>query len=406
MASLWLALWVMTAGGSVSTLADDFADAIRDRAQQEGQPVPTVVFGTARGVDPVRAEQILLSRLRQSLRAEPGGARAVVSVSEEQGTLWLVAVLQSPSMVSASTVVISRSLDRELSEALGVRARKGTGRFVLRRAGVLPRGVLDILVANGDADGELLVLYADELRRYRLADTEAAALVASSPPLPSRRWPRVVAGTLAAGPRASSEVWLATTAGHAVIVDLAARTWRDGRRGLAPLKQARFVADDIDRGPLMVRHLEGSPALLAPMFSPAGSEVIIAGMPVRFRDAVRYGDSWYVVDEDGSLLRVEGGTVTRCATDPVGDRIAAVDFDGNGIPELVATQPSAPNEADGLAVRRTPAEGGTVLLRSALSGGSVVGMSVAVDGVGRPVVMLAEELPDRVLLWRLEAAGS
>jgi hypothetical protein len=366
MASLWLALWVMTAGGSVSTLADDFADAIRDRAQQEGQPVPTVVFGTARGVDPVRAEQILLSRLRQSLRAEPGGARAVVSVSEEQGTLWLVAVL-------------------------GVRARKGTGRFVLRRAGVLPRGVLDILVANGDADGELLVLYADELRRYRLADTEAAALVASSPPLPlpSRRWPRVVAGTLAAGPRASSEVWLATTAGHAVIVDLAARPWRD-----------------IDRGPLMVRHLEGSPALLAPMFSPAGSEVIIAGMPVRFRDAVRYGDSWYVVDEDGSLLRVEGGTVTRCATDPVGDRIAAVDFDGNGIPELVATQPSAPNEADGLAVRRTPAEGGTVLLRSALSGGSVVGMSVAVDGVGRPVVMLAEELPDRVLLWRLEAAGS
>ena len=83
-----------------------------------------------------------------------------------------------------------------------------------------------------------------------------------------------------------------------------------------------------------------------------------------------------------------------------------VDLDGDGAAELVTTAATAPGEPDQLVVRRPASDGSssTVLLRSPLGGGSVVGLAAGhLDFDARVDVVVVEESGDggTWTLWRL-----
>jgi hypothetical protein len=411
----WIVL-VASSTGSVHALTNDLAERVEQRLVDEAQgDIDDWAVQQGSGVDGARVNAMLVPRLRTTVHLDNAVVRsaprlkATISASEEQGVLWVVVLLTGGTLVAPTTVVAQAFVDRELSESLGIRARKGS-RFSLRRVGSIPAGALDVLMASGDAQADLLVLYPQELRRYRWSDSEVGELPMSSAPipLPKRAWPRSEVGVLAAGPRQASEVWVATSAGHAIVIDLAARSWRDAKRAGWPLKQARNNDDDTGNAnaPLLLQMRDGSPVLMGPLTTDRGSVVNVEGMPPAVRDVVRIGEQWFVVDAAGTLLRGRTGAALKpLVAQPVGDRVVAVDVDGDGAAEVITTEATAQDEADAVTVWRTRDEGSTVLLRSQLSGGSIVAMTSGVDGT-RNVVVLAEQVDDRIILWRLESQGS
>jgi hypothetical protein len=399
--------------GSLQRFSDAIAQALLARAADE-QFRGGVRFAVeaAHGVDETRVRRTLLPRLRRALVGTTldgdGPLTARIAVSEESGTIWSVVVVDGPGLAGPSTVVTSAPADRELLAALGAVARTVRGRFVLERGGTAPATpgcpVLDVALSDVDGDPalELALLTRCGVDVVHVDDDGRVQRIGDPIPLPPRRWPRVVLGWLAPLGSPPHRLWLVTSAGHALVVDLRTGVVEDGPREFVPLRGA--VTPE---GPLAVRGRVGSPVLTLPLRTPAGVDLVVPGLPARVRDLALLDDIWVFVAEDGALgARTADGELAPLSPEHVGDRLLTVDLDGDGGLELVTTAATAPGEPDQLVVRR-PAPGGsssTVLLKSPLDGGSIVGLAAGhVDYDARVDVVIVEEAVDggALTLWRL-----
>lgn len=400
--------------GSVQQLAEAVATALQDRATtEEFRGGVRFVLEAARGIDEARARITLLPRLRRALRGGPleagdGPLSARVALSEEAGIVWAVVVVDGPGLAGPSTVVASAVADRELLAALGAIARTTQGRFVLERGGSLAiaPGCAPLDVALVDEDGdpalELAVLSRCGLEVLRVDDAPRLERLAGPFPLPPRRWPRVSLGWLAPVGAPPQHVWLATSAGHALLVDVRTGDAADAPAELVPLRSAATA-----EGPLALHGRFGSPLLALPLRTVEGTDVVVPGLPMRMRDLALAGDAWVFVAEDGTLAaRTADGELAPLSPERVGDRLLAVDLDADGEPELVTTGATSPGEPDQLVVRRPAPDGSssTVLLKSALGGGSIVGVAAGhVDFDARLDLIVLEESVDGATqtVWRL-----
>lgn len=413
--------------GSVQAFADAVAGAIQVRADAEGWKGPVrLLLDDSRGVDLQKARTALVPRIKKALKslwAADAPLKARLALSEEAGTLWAVVVVDGAGLDAPSTIVVSARVDRELSAALGAVGKSAQGRFLLERKGTLPMPqhcpVLDTALVDLDGDPalELAVLSRCGVEVFRVDDSPRLERLAGPFLLDTQkeplRWPRVALGWLVAvqtekGER-SHTVWAATSAGHSVFVDVRGGL-KDGVSA-APDERVPLRSVSSREGPLALHWRFGSPVLSLPLVSPGGIDVVVPGLPLRLRDLVRYptGDAWIFVAEDGSLLaRDDDNALQPLAPERAGDRILLVDIDGDGEPELVTSSASSPGEPDQLVLRR-PGPGlqsSTVLLKSPLSGGSIVGIAAGhVDYDARLDVLVIEEVASgEAQVWRLEHA--
>ncbi|MDP2344171.1 MAG: hypothetical protein Q8O67_24650 [Deltaproteobacteria bacterium] len=411
-----------SAPGSVQAFADDVANAVRGRADSESwHGSVRVLLDDSRGVDLTKARATLLPRIKKALKglyAPEGALKARVALSEEGGKLWAVVVVDGPSLDAPSTIVVSALVDRELSTALGAVSKLAQGRFLLERKGILPMApscpVLDagLVDVDGDPALELAVLSRCGVEVFRVDDSPRLERIAGPFALPEKRWPRVALGWLVAqsapGERTHT-LWAATSAGHSVVVDVRPKAIDPVREAPAERVPLRSVASR--DGPLALHWRFGSPVLSLPLISAGGVDVVVPGLPPRVRDLARFpiGDAWIFVAEDGSLMaRNDYGAVEPLAPERCGDRILLVDIDADAEPELLTTSASAPGEPDQLVLRRLGPglSSSTVLLKSPLSGGSIVGVAYGhVDFDIRLDVLVIEELASgEAQVWRLEHA--
>lgn len=411
--------------GSVQSFADAVADAMRARAEAESWSAPVrLLLDDGRGVDLQKARTALVPRIKKALKtmwAADAPLKARLALSEESGQLWAVIVVDGPGFDAPSTIVVSAPVDRELSLALGAVGRQMQGRFLLERKGVLPTTpqcpVLDTALVDLDGDPalELAVLSRCGVEVFRVDDSPHLERLAGPFALPERRWPRVALGWLVAvaspgekGER-SHTVWAATSAGHSVFIDVRANP-KDAVKE-APGERVPLRSVSNRDGPMALRWRFGSPVLSLPLVSPGGIDVVVPGLPLRLRDLVRWpaSDAWIFVAEDGSLLaRDDDAALQPLAPERTGDRILLTDVDGDGDPELVTTAASSPGEPDQLVLRRMGPglQSSTVLLKSPLSGGLIVGVAAGhTDYDARIDVLIIEELASgEANVWRLEHA--
>ena len=415
-----------TTVGSVQGFADEMVAAMQDRALVEGiAGAVKVVFDDIRGLDATKVRAALLPRVRRAVKSsdgplsggDAGPLTATVALSEEQGHIWAVVLVNGPGLLGPSTIVLKRHIDRELAVALGAVSRQSSGRFVLERVASLPSPisghacpVLDVTLIDLDHDpahaDEVAVLSMCGVSLYR-SDDGGIALVGGPYPLPARRWPRVELGWLVAlgTPETGPLLWAATSAGHSVFVEATSGRVVEAPGERVPLRGV--VGKD---GPHALHWRYGAPGLSLPLVTPGGIDVVVSGLPNRIRDLARLpGDAWVFISDDGTLaLRNQSGATDVLAPERVGDRLLAVDVDGDGESELVTTSSSSPGEADQLVVRRLSPnqDSSTVLLKSPLGGGSVVALAAgSLDFDSRLDVVIVEELSNgETTLWRLEHA--
>jgi hypothetical protein len=406
--------------GSLQVFADDIARALQARAAEEGiSGGVRLVLDDVRGLDGAKVKSSLLPRIRRALHGsrldakDNGPITATLAVSEEQGAVWAVLVLTGGALSGPSTVVVDTAIDRELELSLGAVSRLATGRFVLERSGPLPSpvrqqscAVLDVVLVDldGDPANELAVLSRCGIAVYRLDESSGPVLVAGPWPLPQRRWPRTALGWLTA--TSGQDVWVTTSAGHSLFVDV-----RTGKLSDAPAERVPLRGVVSKDGPLSLHWRFGSPVLSLPLMSPAGIDVVVTGLPSRVRDLARLqaADAWVFIADDGTLgLRDDAGTIEAVAPERVGDRLLVIDVDSDGEQEIVTSSSASPGEPDQLVVRRlTPGlDASTVLLKSPLGGGSIVGFASGhVDFDARLDVVVVEELQSgEATVWRLEHA--
>jgi hypothetical protein len=407
--------------GSVQRFAEAIAAALQERAITEGvRGGLHFVLEAARGVDESKARLTLLPRVKKALSTR-GGAdgplagsegplQARLALSEEAGTLWAVVVVDGPGLDAPTTVVASTPLDRELSAALGATSRLAQGRFLLERGGSVPTTpgcpTLDIALVDVDGDPalELAVLTRCGIEVVHVDDAARLERIAGPFALPPRRWPRVALGWLAPVGAPPNRVWVATSAGHALVVDT-----RSGQTTDAPPDEVPLRGASTREGPLAMRWRFGSPVLSLPLTVGGRTELVAPGLPSRVRDLalVGSGDAWVFVAEDGTLAaRNAEGELSPLAPERVGDRLLVVDLDLDGEPEIVTTAATSPGEPDQLVVRRPAPDwsSSTVVLKSPLGGGSVVGVAAGhVDFDARIDIVAIEESADGATqtLWRL-----
>jgi hypothetical protein len=405
-----------TSVGSVQAFIDAIASALGDRAAAEGFRGGTrIVVETARGIDPQKARATMTPRLRKALRGGPleaadGPLRARVALSVEGGTVWAVVVVDGPGLDGPTTVVVQANADRELLSAFGASTRTAQGRFLLERIGAIEGTAgcppLDATLVDGDGDPalDLAVLTRCGVDVFRLDDSARPERLAGPFALPARRWPRIALGWLTAVGTPPHRLWLSTSAGHALFLDLRTGEVQSAPPELVPLRGV--VTRD---GPLALRGRFGSPLLSLPLRTASGADVVVAGLPGRMRDLAvsPLGDAWFFVAEDGTLAeRDDSGELWPLSPERVGDRIVVLDLDNDGAPEVLTTAAVAPGEADQLVLRHPAPDGSssTVLMKSPLSGGSIVAIAVGhIDYDARTDLVVLEEAPDGAAwtLWRL-----
>ncbi len=405
---------------SVQGFADDVAAAVRARATNEGLAGGLrLVLDQVRGLDATKTRAALLPRLKKALAGGPlvvvesGPLTAAIALSAEGGQLWAVVVIEGPASVSPSTVVVRRALDRELEVALGTVARILPGRFSLQRVGSLPTTpearpcpTLDAALIDVEADAveELAVLTVCGVSVYAV-DESGISLVLGPFALPARRWPRVALGWLApvATTDEGARLWLATSAGHGLVLDLTTGKLLDAPAERVPLRGLMSK-----EGPWSLRWRLGSPVLSLPLVTPGGVDIVVPGLPARVRDLARVPgtEAFVAVREDGALIARHDGGGGALAPDRVGDRVLVVDLDGDGGIEVLTTTSASPGEPDQLVVRRLEPtyDGSRVVLRSSLGGGSVAALSAGrLDDDRRVDVVVVEESADGAAqVWRLE----
>jgi hypothetical protein len=401
---------------SVQRFVDGIAAALQERATHEGfRGGIRLSLQASRGIDVERARAVLLPRLRRALHGGPlesadGPLRARMALSEEAGAVWAVVVVEGPGIDGATTVVARADVDRELLVALGAVAKMAQGRFVLERAGVIPLepgcAPLDAALVDGDGDPalDLAVLGRCGVTVFRIDDALRTERIGGPWPLPPRRWPRVALGWVATVGVPPHRLWVATSAGHAVVLDVRSGATVGAPVGLVPLRSSLGSQE-----PFALHARPGSPLLSPPLRAADGSTVSVPGLPGRLRDLVWLlgTDRWVFVAEDGTLaIRDDDGELQPLCPERVGDRVVAVDVDGDGEVELLTTAAASPGEADQLVLRRPTPDGtaSTVLLKSPLGGGSIVAVVGGhTDYDARVDVMVVEEALDgsTLTLWRL-----
>jgi hypothetical protein len=383
---------------TVTQLADLLVDAVRRRVDNEpgaGDRSPlaglNVVLMPGVLVDDDRAAATFLPKLRRAFgddkKRASGKSTLAVALSVEAGLVWAVGVLQVGG-AAEQTVAVSVPVDREITEAFLSRRPRGGGVFVMSRLGTLPRGVLDVLPASGEASGQLFVLMPDALWRVRLDDSAATApLPEASPPivLPRKRAVRAPAGFLAEGPTPAS-LHVATNAGHRLIIDLSGRTAKDAGNDNITLKT-------FDGGKATVRLRNGSPTLIGPVTGRA--DVDMHALPARFRDLARVRGKTVGVNDAGILFALTAEGAVPLADEPVGDRIAVCDIDDDGTLDVATSMATADGQNDQLIVRRGVVPGGieddAVLFQSVLSGGAVSAMACDAFAAGGHRLIVVEE---------------
>jgi hypothetical protein len=450
------------ARGTVSGFAADIAVAIENRARVEGLTgTVRLVLDEIRGLDPTKVRTALLPRVRRAMKAaqgpivpgDSGGVTATIAISEERGQLWAVVVLEGDGLAGPSTVVVTHPIDRELEIALGAVGASIPGRFVLERIGALPaprdlakgngKGerrcpVLDVVMVDydGDPSQELAVLSTCGVSIYR-ADDSGVSAVAGPYALPAQRWPRIPLGWIVALPmrngdvdannnastsntsnnRGSSSaggngqapqtgpvVWVATSAGHSVLMEL-----KTGQVSPAPPDRVPLRGVVSKDGPFSLHWRLGSPSLALPVVTPGGIDILLNGLPGRLRDLAQLPqeETFVFVTDEGSLaVRDDGGVASIVAPERVGDRLLVVDVDADGDAEIITTTASSPGEPDQLVLRRLMpgADATTVLLKSPLSGGSIVGLAAGFSDYDArtDIIALEESVGGEVMVWRLE----
>ncbi len=406
---------------SVQAFADDVAAALQDRAARERVAGSIrIVLAEVRGLDAKKTRAALPPRLKKALvggplvAAEIASLTATVAISAERGHLWAVVVIDGAAGVAPSTVVVRRALDRELEVALGTVSRLLPGRYALQRVAALPAGaqgsrpcpLLDAALVDveGDSLDELAVLTVCGVSVYGV-DDGGVSLVAGPFALPARRWPRVALGWLVSWTTTDSSprLWLVTSAGHSLLLDV-----RTGKLSEGPAERIPLRGVTHEDGPFALHWRLGSPVESLPLVTPGGVDVVVPGLPARVRDLARVPgtDGWVVVSEDGALLGRDGGGGGPLAPERVGDRVLVVDLDSDGEIEVLTTTSASPGEPDQLVVRRldSTTDGSRVVLRSSLGGGSVAAFSAGrLDDDRRVDVVVVEESVDGdAVVWRLE----
>jgi hypothetical protein len=406
------------ASSSLSALVENVASALEARAILEGVSGPTeLVIEAGRGVDRRKVDRGFSPRLRKRLKDKgillPAGSASLqlrLSLSEERGQVWVVGVFEGASLVGPSTVARSHAVDRELEVAIGASVKPQQTRFVLERLGLVPSGVLDVLLVDvdGDTADEIALLTVDGLVFMRLSAGNSGARlerVGALAKLPSdRRWPRIVTGWLAL--LDPSTLWMVTSAGHSMVFDIKTQKLTPGLDGLVPLKGTTGP-----QGPLCAAFRPGSPVLGLPLVTMQRRMWRAAPMPSRVRDLVQLSnvkDGALLVDEAGTLMmQVGAGEPLAIAPERVGDRVVAADLDADGAMDVLTTSASSPGDADHVVLRRLHAEqlATSVLFRTPLSGGSIVALAIGqLDYDGRADAVLVEEAGGETVLWRLRHA--
>ncbi|MFZ9887688.1 MAG: FG-GAP repeat domain-containing protein [Myxococcota bacterium] len=405
--------------GSLAQLIEQVASAVEQRASQEGVAGPVRFEVTAaRGVDATKTRRLFSVRLERRLAAGKvllprGGAevRLRVALSQEGTRVFVVAEFEGGPLPTASVVVVSSAVDRELEQTLGAGMRASRGRWGIERLGTVPAGVLDVLLhdVDGDLAEELVLLSVDGLRIYRCLPGDPSPRLLGGPfALPGEvQWPRLRSGWLAID--GERRPWVATNAGHRLVFDLEAGRFLPAPVPGVPLRQNR---DQREGGaPLMLSGRIGTPLLFA--VGPA-LDVSLRGVwrgPAALRDVqvLPAPASWLWNDESGQLwLQWNNGAASvLTGLERVGDRVTLADFDRDGRPELVSSAATGPDESDEIAIHDLdlPRASTSLRFRAPLSGGSIVAVAVGeIDLDGAPDLVVVEELPDGAVLWRVELA--
>lgn len=404
----------------------DFVNAVaatlEDRVRTESSPGGIQLeLSHGRGIDRRKVEREFGVRLRNRLRAAgrliPSAhapLHAKLVLSDEQGRVWAVGVLEGGGFAAPLTFAESAPIDRELEMALGATQARGRRSWGIERLGTFPAGVLDIIVRpiRGDRLPELVVLFVDGLRLYRYAPGDARPTLVGEPiPFPeSRSWPRVVGGHLAEG--GPDEVLLSTSAGHFWQYSLTTGEWKKAGRPAVPVKQSRTV--DGERVDVVwAKARAGTSLLYPPVLTRGGERVDGPATRGPWRELLAWpseGGGWFWIDAEGvaQWSEANGRQPAFALSDRVGDRAVLVDLDGDRNVELITSSTSAPGESDLLTIYRVEQrrEVASIVYRTPLSGGSITGMAEGdLDFDDIPDVVIVEEVSlSESVVWRLEYA--
>lgn len=405
---------------SLFALVEDVARTIEQRATAENASGAIhLTITAARGVDARKVDRAFAPRLRRRLRnggvvipTAKADLRARVVLSLEGARLWAVGQMEGGTLIGPLTFALKRTLDRELEAFFGIAQRAGATGFVLQRLGPVAPGALDLCLVDIDQDGtqEIAILAVDGVRVYRFGGADARPRqVGAVKPLVGDNviWPRLIAGWMA--PKSDSKVFVATTAGHALTLDLRRGEASFGTAFHIPLAQA---SDDDERRVLFLKGARGSPSLAARFYLDRedGRPKPLRSLPPLVRDLVQVPgatDNFLWVDDEGRLGgRTKTKSVSFSTMERVGDRISLGDFDADGEFEVVTTSAAGPGEPDRLRVLALTPDfaNARLLFQHGLSGGSIVAQGAGdFDLDDRADVFLVEETAQgEALLWRLE----
>ncbi len=390
------------ADSSMLAWTEAVADALVSRLP-EGVDGARIRYEGGRGVDSRKVSSVFRAHLQSALKGRiptlSRGPEVAVSVSLEGARIWAVGLVQTDP---EAAFAVSWPVDRELEALLGAtKSSSGSARWRLERIGTVPAGVLDVALLDLDDDGsdDIALLGVDGVRTYRFDAGDARPTPLGGPfALPTRPWPRTIAGRLAAD---GDGLVAATTAGHYLSID--------PRRGTVRVRESVVPAVQ-PHDPAWPDWIPARWVLGGPDLRPVADATLLPEEGVRdLQHFPGSEDAWVWVDAGGDLgggdARV--GSAAFEGSEAVGDRLLLVELEGAGRPELVTTGAAPFGEPDQVTIHRlegTPPRL-SVLFRSTFAGTIRALAAGDLDFDGRAdLVLVEEDASDEAVLWRLERA--